>query len=349
MKKIIFFSVLSISLFAQNIWAQDFQNNFRSVASHAYVQNSFGEYGTVPLAGPYYPPDNVISTNTFTMLGGDFNDEDVLYVIVYIDPDYLLGIVELNTGTVNYAATLSGVVAPQFLSQLSYNFTNDTYYVLSHDPNNNTGTQFYSLNINTGVLTPIGSGTGLANGVAMEIDNNGIVYAADANTGNLYTIDINTGLGTVLGNMSPNGFYPVQSGLSVDRSTNVMYASLPYRNGVIWNQYYTVDLATGTLTHLGQGLSRRNNLFAIASDNLGINDTSLNRLSVYPNPASSVIHIYNPNGIVLKTAKLYDVLGRDTGATLENSEMNIENLTKGMYMLQLETENGATTRKIVKE
>jgi hypothetical protein len=42
-------------------------------------------------------------------------------------------------------------------------------------------------------------------------------------------------------------------------------------------------------------------------------------------------------------------LGRDTGATLENGKINIENLAKGMYILQLETENGITTKKIMKE
>ncbi len=348
MKKIIFLFAFSFILIFTAAKAQDLRNP----ATDVYVMETFtnpGQFGTIPLAGPYFPLGTVITSNAFTMLGGDYNNQGVMYTFVYQAPDYVLGIIDLNTGAVNYAATVSGIVGGQFMSQLSYNYTNDTFYAISSDPNNENGSHFYSLNLTTGVLTEIGTGTGIPNVVAMEIDNNGIVYAADAVSGDLFTIDIATGVGTSVGNMYPGGLYPVRSGFSVDHSTNVLYAVLQNRNGVIWSYFNTVNTSTGTVTELGFGGSRKYSLFVIKENSLGVEDQNLQSFSVYPNPASKVIKIDNPQGLQIKGASLFDMLGRNTGTTLENGEMNIENLAKGMYILQLETEKGTMTKKIVKE
>jgi hypothetical protein len=348
MKKIIFLFAFSFILTSNAAKAQDFRNP----ATDVYVMETFtnpGQFGTIPLAGPYFPLGTVITSNAFTMLGGDYNNAGVMYTFVYQAPDYVLGIVDLNTGAVNYAATVSGIVGGQFMSQLSYNYTNDTFYAISSDPNNENGSHFYSINLATGVLTEIGTGTGIPNVVAMEIDNNGIVYAADAVSGDLFTIDISTGVGTSVGNMYPGGLYPVRSGFSVDHSTNVLYAVLQNRNGVIWSYFNTVNTSNGTVTELGFGGSRKYSLFVIKENSLGVEDQNLQSFSVYPNPASKVIKIDTPQGLQIKGASLFDMLGRNTGTTLENGEMNIENLAKGMYILQLETEKGTMTKKIVKE
>ena len=283
------------------------------------------------------------------MLGGDFNATGSLYTFVYQAPDYILGIVDVTTGAVAYAATVSGNVAGQFLSQLSYNYTNDTFYALSSNPNSENGSHFYSLNVNTGVLTEIGTGTGIPNGVAMEIDNNGNVYVADAVSGDLFTIDIATGIGTSVGNMYPGGLNPVRSGFSIDHSTNTMYAVLQNRDGVIWSYFNIVNLTDGTLTELGFGGSRKYSLFVIKDDSLGIDTINLESLNVYPNPVINILKIDNPNNLILKSVKLFDIMGRNTDAAFANGEMNIENLSKGIYILQLETDEGTITKKIVRE
>ncbi|MDC8001157.1 T9SS type A sorting domain-containing protein [Aequorivita todarodis] len=348
MKKIIFLFAFCVTVMANPAQAQDFGR----AATDFYVMETFtnpGQFGTIPVAGPYFPIQNVITNNAFTMLGGDYNNAGVMYTFVYQAPDYVLGIVDLNTGAVNYAATVSGIVGGQFMSQLSYNYTNDTFYAISSDPNNENGSHFYSLNLATGVLTEIGTGTGIPNVVAMEIDNNGIVYAADAVSGDLFTIDVNTGVGTSVGNMYPGGLYPVRSGFTVDHSTNTLYAVLQNRSGVIWSYFNTVNTTTGEVTELGFGGSRKYSLFVIKEDGLGVEDQNLESFTVYPNPAANVLKIDNPQGAQIKGAKLFDMLGRNTGAVLINGEMNIENLSKGMYLLQIETENGTATKKIVKK
>ncbi len=349
MKKIIFLLILNVLMFSNSTIGQ----NFGRAATDVYVMEIFtrpGEFGTIPLSGPYYPIDNVITGNAFTMLGGDFNAENTLYTFVYTDPNYVLGIVDLNTGAVNYAADVTGVVSSQqFLSQLSYNVTNNTYYALSHDPNNTNGSQLYSLNITTGVLTPIGGLDTIANCIAFEIDNNGIAYAADAITGNIYTISLTTGEVSLLGNGNPNGFYPVGQGFSLDNSTNTMYAVLQNSNGVIRSRFYTVNLTTGALTDLGDGSSRKYTLFAIKDQNLGVGDNIVDAFSIYPNPASTTIYVENVKGLEIRSVKLYDILGRNTNVKLIDNTINIENLSKGIYMLNIVTEDGSLTKKIIKE
>lgn len=343
MKKIILLLVLCTSTLTNQLFAQ---------ATDVYVMEFFtnpGQFGTIPLAGPYYPIPNIITNNALTMLGGDFNASGSLYTFVYVAPDYVLGIVDLNTGAVNYAADVTGVVSSQqFMSQLSYNYIDGNYYAMSHDPNNRNGSQLYSLNESTGVLTPIGGLDTIANAIAFEIDNNGIAYAADSVTGNFYTLNLTTGEATMVGNMMPNGFYPVGQGFSIDRSNNTMYANLANSNGVIRSAFYTVNLATGALTLLGDGSSREYSLFAIQDPALGVNKFNLDAMSVYPNPASKYIHIANPNGTVIKNAVLFDIMGRKTGVSLINGELDVEGLSNGVYILNIETENGTLTKKIIK-
>ena len=72
-------------------------------------------------------------------------------------------------------------------------------------------------------------------------------------------------------------------------------------------------------------------------------------ISVYPNPASKVLHI---NTESKATIKIYNVVGKQVSihnlAKGDNS-INIEQLSKGVYVAVIETANGVVTKKIVKE
>jgi hypothetical protein len=80
---------------------------------------------------------------------------------------------------------------------------------------------------------------------------------------------------------------------------------------------------------------------------LGLGDNDFVVATVYPNPATSVINI-SPN-VELKSAVLFDVLGKNTGAALVNGSMNIADLAAGVYILNIETNNGSLTQKVIKQ
>lgn len=358
MKRLLLFSFLSIFCFTIN--GQENQTPSTFAATDAYVMEFFtnpGQFGTIPLSGPYYPIPNVISNNAFTMLGGDFDGSNNLYTFVYIEPNYYLGIVDLNTGAVNNPngnpTTISGVVSTQqFLSQLSYNTTNGTFYAMSHDPNNENGSQLYSLNINTGVLTPIGPLNTIANAIAFEIDNNGIAYSADAVTGNFYTIDLISGMATIVGNSMAGGFYEVGQGFSLDHSNNTMYAVLQNRSGVIRSGFYTVNLSNGALTNLGDGSSRKYSLFAVSPTSLGVTENAFNEIKVYPNPSNGHFTVDLGGEYTDVSIQIYNILGQVISSEKYSSAKTIDQEIKtsaGVYFVKVSTaKTGSNTLRIIK-
>ena len=83
---------------------------------------------------------------------------------------------------------------------------------------------------------------------------------------------------------------------------------------------------------------------------LGIEDQLLQALSIYPNPATNVLQINNPNNVVIKQVKVYNVLGEEVLQVQGNNEtINVSNLHPGVYLVKLITQEGVRSIKVVKE
>ena len=79
----------------------------------------------------------------------------------------------------------------------------------------------------------------------------------------------------------------------------------------------------------------------------GINDlNTLNNITFYPNPATSIIHIQTEGTIL--TMSIYNTLG-DLVQQENVNTFSIEQLSTGIYMLQVKTEKGTGTIRFVKE
>lgn len=73
---------------------------------------------------------------------------------------------------------------------------------------------------------------------------------------------------------------------------------------------------------------------------------------VYPNPASNVVNIITKGFTYKKTLKLTDIQGRliwIRNYTEDNIHINVQNLTKGIYILQINDQDKMVTKKIVKQ
>ena len=82
---------------------------------------------------------------------------------------------------------------------------------------------------------------------------------------------------------------------------------------------------------------------------MGVIDSELNAslTTIYPNPTSGILHIQSKTPI--QKMMLVDITGRKLVET-SNSTLNISNLPKGVYLLQIQLENGKMeTKKIVKK
>ena len=87
---------------------------------------------------------------------------------------------------------------------------------------------------------------------------------------------------------------------------------------------------------------------------LGVTDIILaDAISVYPNPASQVISIGNNSNIELEAVNIYDINGRLVKQLEEmnnstGAQINISDLSSGVYLVHIYGNQASTIKKIVK-
>lgn len=89
--------------------------------------------------------------------------------------------------------------------------------------------------------------------------------------------------------------------------------------------------------------------FGATCEALSINDNALSQLSIYPNPSSNVININTPSSVEIISTELYDVLGNVVLRGTDNKEINISNLSTGMYLLNITTNQGSISKKVFRK
>ncbi len=73
---------------------------------------------------------------------------------------------------------------------------------------------------------------------------------------------------------------------------------------------------------------------------VGENQDVVSNLTVYPNPASSVIHLDGVDEYNCKEIFIYDLAGRSVGQYNYSPELNVESLSEGVYFLKVVDKNG---------
>ena len=82
-------------------------------------------------------------------------------------------------------------------------------------------------------------------------------------------------------------------------------------------------------------------------------ESTVSTVSVYPNPANDIINvsIINSNGTVaVKKASITDINGRiiKNLTSVANNQINVSDLNSGIYFLNIETNEGSTVKKFIK-
>jgi membrane carboxypeptidase/penicillin-binding protein PbpC len=88
--------------------------------------------------------------------------------------------------------------------------------------------------------------------------------------------------------------------------------------------------------------------FLTLSNDSFLSNSDNNTLQIYPNPTKNIISIKYKSEI--EKIKIYDYLGKEVlPQTQNNNEINVENLAKGIYLIEVQSENGKFHRKFIKE
>ncbi|MEX0995533.1 MAG: T9SS type A sorting domain-containing protein [Flavobacteriaceae bacterium] len=82
---------------------------------------------------------------------------------------------------------------------------------------------------------------------------------------------------------------------------------------------------------------------------LSVGDNLADVVSIFPVPAIDVINVKVPSNIEITEVALHDLLGRNTGASFSNGQINVSDLSRGVYMLTVKTAEGTLTQKVIKK
>ncbi len=163
-----------------------------------------------------------------TFLGGKLYGSDVVD-----QSGFTVGTIDLVTGAYT-------VVGNQDGSSNWHGLASDEAAGLIYTIDINDGNKLKSMTAG-GVVTTIGSGTGI-DGRGMAYDGvNGILYATGF--GSLYTVDVGLGTATLIGSL---GISDGHLGLAYDDLAGVLYANDGQGHGL-----YSVDVATGVASLIG--------------------------------------------------------------------------------------------------
>ena len=124
---------------------------------------------------------------------------------------------------------------------------------------------------------------------------------------------------------------------------------------------YIIDYLTGTITNLslndytftsGEAVYHKRFKILFKNSILESSDFSIDSIALYPNPTRGVINIVSPD-VLITNAKIYDIRGRIVSEVIftnrENYQIDTSRLDSAIYMVQIFSENGTVTKRIVKE
>lgn len=154
---------------------------------------------------------------------------------------------------------------------------------------------------------------------------------------NQFTLDIYFGLPGVCGDPIYWMFMSRHYGIYFDYQQNALN---PFTYSIV------SDEGNKTLT-ITNGVGN----YAIYGDEILSNEDYLeSSVKIYPNPAQDLLTIDNTSNIEITTIKLYDVLGRLVMSVNEGyDQIDVSQLNSGVLFVEIETEKGVVTKKVIKE
>ncbi len=237
----------------------------------------------------------------------------------------------------------------------------------------------FSYNVSSNVWAPVSCAVPHSDYSSAFVLNNK-VYVLPTGTQTLYMFDPATGITTTKANFIGNGRYAACSfavrgqgyiGLGADMSTGWSVVKDFYQYNPItdvWDtipktfpglkRNYVPSFVIGDNAYLGTG-SNGTNLADIWGYEwkitAGIEEQTLNTMSLYPNPTSNVVHVrLNDQVIASKPIfKLFQLDGKEVlkeTITISESTINIQELAQGIYISVVSDGNGKTiaTTKLIK-
>jgi len=83
---------------------------------------------------------------------------------------------------------------------------------------------------------------------------------------------------------------------------------------------------------------------------LGVEESLLSEVAIYPNPTNGLIKVSTKNNQLINNIQVFDLLGKTVkDVKVNNNSVDISSLSSGVYLLRLDSENVSIIKRIVKE
>src|SRR5690606_17154828 len=87
----------------------------------------------------------------------------------------------------------------------------------------------------------------------------------------------------------------------------------------------------------------------IVNPTSGIDSNLKDFISIYPNPVTEILNIQTTRNVELQEVKIYNLQGRELLSVKQNFEtINTEDLSSGIYLLLIKTNEGILNQRIIK-
>ncbi len=192
----------------------------------------------IPDGVPFTP---IGTPGTILVQGGDFGDNGIFYA-TQNNTDLIT--IDLNTGTITFIATITGLTSGQSITSLGFYPATHTMYMGTTDI---TTSELYTLDVSSGVATLIGTVTNCPGLIAIGVNCDGEMYGVDLVNDNLVSIDPSTAAGTIVGPLGYDANYAQDA--DFDFATNILYIAA-YNNATGGGELRTADLTTGNTTFI---------------------------------------------------------------------------------------------------
>ena len=150
-------------------------------------------------------------------------------------------------------------------------------------------------------------------------------------------------------NYNYTGLVRLNSDGSLDSSYNVVAGS-----GTGNNTYSHITQPDGKVIIVGHFTSY-NGVSRTYVARIGVNDLNLSqydrkKIAVYPNPATAILNLQNPNNLSLDKITITDLTGKVIlTQTTNTTQVNVEKLACGLYVIEAVSGQEKFTSKFVKE
>jgi hypothetical protein len=84
-------------------------------------------------------------------------------------------------------------------------------------------------------------------------------------------------------------------------------------------------------------------------DNLSLDDFNQDQFSIYPNPSQNVVNIESKNNLNIESVKIFDLFGKLIIEKTQNTnQVSVENLSNGIYIVEVASEGIIFKKKLIK-